>query len=414
MKKDAFYTPVPLADYMASLVRGTPDVIADFASGDGALLSAARRRFPGAALIATDVCESTIEAVKSNFLEVHTSACDFLAIEAREKNATLREARGLISVVLMNPPFSCRGGRKSLASIGGKTVPCSQAMAFVATALTYLAVRGEIIALLPAGCLDAEKDHLIWKAIRSIAEVEVLSSHGHKTFDDCSPRTCVVRIRKAFKARASAVEVGHTEFRNASANGSVRVFRGRLQMHSAVPTAANNGVSLVHSTQLQNTKLIESNVKVARHKCDVITGPAVLIPRVGLPKRSKLVRLKARKAVILSDCVIAICCDSEVSAERLLAKLTLYWPAVERAYGGTGAPYLTIRKLTGLLFGMNYTVTCHAKGSRQLHQCIESAIHARLQILGPSSSPKGSTERTESSVPQSTPVSRKVGRSSLA
>lgn len=410
MKKDAFYTPVPLADYMASLVRETPDVIADFASGDGALLSAAKRRFPRAALVATDVCEFTIEGVTTKFSQVHASACDFLAFEAREKNATLRETKGLISVVLMNPPFSCRGGRKSLASISGKTVACSQAMAFVATALMYLAERGEIIALLPAGCLDAEKDYEIWEEIRSIAEVEVLSSHGHKTFDDCSPRTCVVRIKKTVKGRARDVEVSQAAYRNASNNGSVRLFRGRLQMHSAIPTADRNGVSLVHSTHLKDAKLLESNTKVARRNCDVVTGPAVLIPRVGLPKKSKLVRLKARKTVILSDCVIAICCDSEDSAEQLLAQMTLRWPAVERAYGGTGAPYITIRKLTALLFGMNYTVTCHAKGSRQLHQCIDSAIHARLQMSGQPSCRNGSIERTESPTRNSASASRSTAR----
>jgi hypothetical protein len=408
LKKDAFYTPVPLADYMAGLVLETPDIVADFASGDGALLSAAKRRFPAAALVATDICAKTVGTVRSCLPEALCSDCDFLAPDAREENPVLREAKGLISVALLNPPFSCRGGRKRLASISGKTVACSQAMAFVATALMYLADGGEVIALLPAGCLDAEKDCDIWNEIRAIARIEVLSSHGHKTFDDCSPRTCVVRIKKATGPTVSSGEERGQQSGGASSAGSVRIFRGRLQMHSAVSSNHRKAVSLIHSTQLRDARLLNSKTKVARQTCDVIMGPAVLIPRVGLPKKSKLVRLSVKKSVILSDCVIAICCDSEEAAQRLLDEMTDGWPAVERAYGGTGAPYITIRKLTTLLFDMKYTVTCHAKGSRQLHECINSAIHSRMQMSGQLMSPRLLEDATDDSKRKLSPAHKSV------
>jgi hypothetical protein len=51
----------------------------------------------------------------------------------------------------------------------------------------------------------------------------------------------------------------------------------------------------------------------------------------------------------MSDCVIALECGSTDEAQRIQQRLTENFAVVERQYQGTGAPFITLGRLTALL-----------------------------------------------------------------
>ena len=80
----------------------------------------------------------------------------------------------------------------------------------------------------------------------------------------------------------------------------------------------------------------------------------VLLPRVGQPKRSKVVQYPNSDALVLSDCVIALMCSSPDEAELLWSDLQSNWSLLEREYVGSGARYITNRRLSDLLTRLGY------------------------------------------------------------
>lgn len=80
----------------------------------------------------------------------------------------------------------------------------------------------------------------------------------------------------------------------------------------------------------------------------------VLLPRVGLPNRSKIVKYLEGSAFMLSDCVIALKCDHLEGTGRLWQTLQDNWGLIEQQYVGSGAKYITIRRLMDVLHTIGY------------------------------------------------------------
>jgi hypothetical protein len=104
-----------------------------------------------------------------------------------------------------------------------------------------------------------------------------------------------------------------------------------------------SSLPFIHSTTLRNNQ-IERPLWAAA-TLSIVNGPAVLLPRVGRPDHRKIATLAASERVILSDCVIAIHCDSDDSAGELMESLIERSDILYAAYGGTCAPYLTVADL---------------------------------------------------------------------
>ena len=338
---DQFFTPPEVADALVRVAHGpAPRVVADFAAGDGALLVAAAQRWPNATFVANDADPTVARRVRRSHAEWAVTACDFIDHRSRWKSCVLRRFAGAVDLVLLNPPFSTRGGTCEHVSVDGDELRCSRALAFLLCALEYTRSSGQVCALVPEGSLDSQRDARAWQWLRANASVEIGPEFGAWTFRSCSAATVAVRLSAWGSARA-ALRDDLPRMRPASI--SVRVVRGTLQMHEYVASA--RGASVVHSTDLQCNA-----VRLSTRRTDLprrrICGPAVLLPRVGKPNKGKIAQLASGIEVVPSDCVIGLACDDTETARRVYRLLGADWSALRTMYRGTCAQHLTVARLS--------------------------------------------------------------------
>ena len=336
---DRFYTSPELADTLVGLTkkRRRTIAIADFACGEGSLLLAAERRWPLASMIANDVSAQAIASVRRNCPQWQSACADFLNPRSVRSSA-LRQHLGGVDLVLLNPPFTRRDRRTYRVDFGGEELHASIALAFVVNSLPFLRSSGVVLAVLPDGCLVGKHDEPVWQALRRQFKVEVIRDNSRSTFHGVSARTCLVRMTKLEKLAMPAL--------GGAAQGGLRIFRGRIQMHSRKVVSARLGQPLVHTSHLLAGAVTNSGECV---EGPFVTGPALLFPRVGLVTPGKLCVLGAGRCVTLSDCVLAVACKSETEANALRRRVLAAWPAFASAYRGTGAPYITLERASTVL-----------------------------------------------------------------
>ena len=131
-------------------------------------------------------------------------------------------------------------------------------------------------------------------------------------------------------------------------------------MHSARNGLAGSDYALAHTTDLNNGKLIATRHSITQLRRHVV-GPAVLIPRVGLPTSNKCVLYLKRKRLILSDCVIALKCISTKDAKLVRKTLIDNWESFSTSYRSTCAPYITIQELVSRLTDLGIGVEAIVK-----------------------------------------------------
>jgi hypothetical protein len=127
-------------------------------TNDGDLLIEAERMWPKAKFVATDIDSSAIRRLSRLKPSWTAGRCDLRYSRSRNSCFALQQARGRVSLLLLNPPFSCRGGTKFPAETETGILFASAAMSFVVIASNYVAKKGEIVAILPFGCLYSAKD----------------------------------------------------------------------------------------------------------------------------------------------------------------------------------------------------------------------------------------------------------------
>jgi tRNA1(Val) A37 N6-methylase TrmN6 len=369
---DQFFTPSDIASKLiASFRRRQEAVIADFAAGDGVLLTAAEKRWPKATFIATDIMDATVRRLRCNHQEWNVGKCDFLDKRSRERCAALKDISGHVTLAILNPPFSCRGGERIELIFQGEKVSCSRAMAFVLTATSFLAKNGRLAALLPASCLTSQKDSTAWQLARRHFSIITSTSFGPRTFPDCSARTVIVSFKNASRASRGRLSISKTTSR--ATKIPVGIVRGATPIHAALNGLAGSKWSLVHTTNLQESRVTGERLwlkNLRRH----VSGPAILLPRVGKPDEAKCVLYLQNQRIVLSDCVFAITCRSRADAEQLHGRLKTSWnKVVERAWSGTCAPYATLESLKHVLV----QVGCEVCLSRSQ----ESILAARATVF---------------------------------
>ncbi len=364
---DAIYTPGTLATKMVKLVSQEPRCVADFTCGDGGLLRAAAKRWPSANFVATDISRSALKCVSTLEFVNNTGRCDFLSGRSKGQCKALRDIKGKVDVVLLNPPFTCRGGTRLFVGSESFDVWCSTAMAFLLNSLEYIGPGGEVVAILPAGSMNSEKDRDAWCLLRNICQIEIVSEHDHKTFGSCDPTTRIVHIKKG-EANPTAKETGNItqeKHRKRTAGIEVTLYRGRVQMHSVAP----GKVPLAHSTDLRDHQLVLNGHRT--NSCDLsIKGLFIALPRVGAPAKEKIALYDAKRKVALSDCILALTCDEDLHTIRLHKALVRNWPLLKSLYAGTGAKYLTVANLAHVLRKLGYSVVPHSGANHQLRRSI--------------------------------------------
>ena len=358
---DKIYTPPHLAAMMAgaSTIRpgqGEKFVVADFAAGSGELLLAAATIWPKATMVATDLDSRAVRNLRKIYHWWQTGVCDFMNPRSRQSSPILRSLIGRTNLALLNPPFSCRGGKRVPATVGGTTSKCSMGLAFLVNSIDYLAEGGELIAVLPQGSLTSEKDAATWSLLSRMGDTEVLKNNGFGTFPRAAVRTAVIRFRKRHSRAKTALPPVPND--NSAYLQEllppVSIVRGTTQMNEIKRVEEHtDSIAFVHSTHLQDFK-VASHYKVRGRLGRCAVGPMVLLPRVGQPNRSKLAQYTAPDVFMLSDCVIALMCHSAESAELLWSDLQSNWSLLEQEYVGSGARYITNRRLSNLLTHLGY------------------------------------------------------------
>jgi hypothetical protein len=80
-----------------------------------------------------------------------------------------------------------------------------------------------------------------------------------------------------------------------------------------------------------------------KHRC--VTGPAILIPRVGQITEAKIALLDAPRRIMITDCVIALQSNSLACARAVQDRLVENFATFRAHYVGTGAPFITLGRL---------------------------------------------------------------------
>lgn len=339
---DEIYTPSSLAKLMvdSSSLR-KPKLVADFAAGDGALLLAARDRWPEAALFGSDIKQATTLRLRRRIRGCAVATHDFMdkPLNQRGKGSLI----GKCDVVLLNPPFSCRGSSRHRVTFMGASLAGSKALVFVARALPYLRKGGEIVAILPASVLTSERDSALMAAIRDKFAVSQVGELHRAAFEAHAVSVTVMKFRRR-SVRAEAQGKGSNQPLRAQ-EYSAHIQCGRLPVYRA--KKIESGVPFAHTTNLKGGKL-EGPFRIVSADNVAMEGPIVLLPRVGKPAKAKITFLRSGR-IVPSDCIIGICTKPKGHEEELAQLLAKHWERLEKTFSGSCAPYTTLKRVKALL-----------------------------------------------------------------
>lgn len=346
MNLDDHYTPVELARIVIKHVgMRQPKIIADVAAGEGSLLLQAERRWPSARIVATDIDRGAVShLLRARKHRWKVGRCDFLVANSRAASRPLRDVRGQVNLLLLNPPFSCRGGSYRIVDLVDGPLRASVSMAFVLVGLEYLSPRGQAVVILPAGSLYNKKDEAAWMCIQKRFAVQDLAHWNKKAFPGCAASSVLVKLTPHGSADRAAFssERGSPRRRARKPQSSAVIVRGTCPIHE-IPKDAT-GPRLVHYTDLRDARVVLNGHRGdGAHRC--IAGPAVLIPRVGRITPDKVTIFTSTRRVMISDCVIGLKTHSARTARQLRKLLIDNFGLLAGEYLGTGAPHITLQRL---------------------------------------------------------------------
>ena len=375
--RDPFYTPEHVATDLIQLDNPPRAkkhaLVADFAAGEGDLLRLAAVSWKDVCLFATDIDRRIVARLKRKQPHWEVGCVNFLADRSRRGSRLLKQLRGRVDIVLLNPPFSCRGGTQFTANFEGAQTKCSAAMAFVVLGLSYLRAGGELRAILPASVLSSQKDMAIRRALAAHIKIEVARHYSPSTFRGCCPSTVLVRFLKVAPDPCSD-DLKQLPSRHYSV-GTVELSRGSYQMHRILHSKNGNGTPLIHTTDLGTEDVLSNARRILANGRSLVTGPAVLMQRVGKPDSRKIAIVQEGQEVALSDCIFALKTSNMRRARGVAQRMRSNWSKIEGSFSGTGAPYLTLGRLADSLESIGIGIMNPADASFQYVQSLESRTH---------------------------------------
>jgi predicted RNA methylase len=365
---DRHFTPEFMATYLVARIAKRPTLVADFAAGEGALLKAARLRWPLCNLIATDLDRRAVFELAALEKSI-AGKCDFLSTRSRAGCRALKQRQSEIDVVLLNPPFSCRGNSYHLAELCGEQVKCSTAMAFVIGATHYLNRRGHIAAILPASCMTSDKDANARIALSKTYSIEWQRFDGEGNFPGCEVSVVLLYLRPGAGERRAALKPGLALVQKQEIHAHIS--RGTFPMDQAKTCLHKRGLKLIHSTGLVGHRVEHTHrVNIQRSFVD---GPAIFLPRVGRFNPSKISLKPSPERVAISDCIIALQTTDSLLLPELFQRLLASASYLGASYEGSCAKYTTIERLTDILRNINVVA------SRNMIACAEDKSQTRAQ-----------------------------------
>ncbi len=343
---DQFFTPSNIATgLMVGLTTKSVKVVADFAIGDGSLLKALP--FEPKKAIGLDLDANVINSLKNSYPSWNLANGDFLAPNDKTLK-WLSQWESQVDLVLLNPPFSCRGGSFKLVRLDDKGIRCRTALAFVVNSLKYLKKEGILIAILPLSILKSEADIKVINLIKERWSINFGTRLGPSSFVGCSPNSVVFTLQKR-KVKYQNVE--EPKRYNIDLNLNINVLRGSTQMHK---TYIKGTYPVIHSTNIRNGEFYKDNLNYVDKKTKFVRGTFLCIPRVGLPNKGKIVIISVGKEFILSDCLYGINCLDPLNLVVMRDAILCNWQDFKELYESTCAPYVTLKQLE--LFFLKFNI----------------------------------------------------------
>ncbi|CAM3651290.1 hypothetical protein NOZE110980_09275 [Nocardioides zeicaulis] len=340
---DAYYSPPWLAaELAAALPSGLRGVVLDPSVGGGALLTAIGARFGAdVQLVGLDVDGTTIAALNASHGEWLLSRANLLNTRSRRASHAWRLACSEVAAVVMNPPFSYRGNGGAIVrfhEFEGRVAP---AMQFLLAVLTDLRPTDGVYAVLPDGALDSDKHAALWSVIQSRYGVERLQRFRTTTFKGARVSTWLVRI---VSGRSHLESVPPPPPARALAQQSCRcvsLIRGNVPVYRLAEFSGVDNVPFLHTTNLR-----QGGSELSASSTNAVEAPIAIVNRVGKWRDPECVDLGR---VVLSDCLIALQPHIRTQIQPLMADLANAADVFAAAYRGTGAPYITVARVSQLL-----------------------------------------------------------------
>ncbi len=351
MKDILHYTPEKTANYLVgSSLLTESHAVADFCVGDGSLIRAAAAKWPTARLFINDVDKDALGSASKKVPSALASSVDFLSAELPEKLSLLGFDR--FSTIVLNPPFANRGAKRWQPRGLFDRVDCSRAMAFLLTATTHLEENGEILAILPASTLHSDLDNEARLILKDICNFEFLTKPELGVFPKISATTYIARISNIRPYKSPAILGKEENTHNSEYRTLSSILRGNLSTKKSERIATSSAIGMIHTTSIKQGKVAEiyglTPEQEARGR-KLNTGHYVLLPRVGKVRPDNLCVIHTERPVILSDCLFAIRCKDDITANDILKRLIQKFGKFTTLYNGTGAPYLTRAHLADFL-----------------------------------------------------------------
>jgi hypothetical protein len=339
---DQFFTPAEACALAYRTWEGTDETlrIGDFSCGDGALLELSP--FPNKRVFGLDIDPHVISKLRERHSDWNLCVGDFL-VPSNDTALFLENLVGTLDVVVLNPPFSCRGGAKQKIIFNDQEVFCSKSIAFLVKSLTFLKENGTLMAILPKSVLHSEKDALAMNMIRSRWHVDIKEEFSRKTFQGCFPQSICVCLRRRIER---TLTVPSSIMQSQKTAQKLTLVRGCISIHS---TSNIGSYKVLHTTELRKNEPLLSISRYSSRIGRAVTGKIVTLPRVGVPDKEKVRLLDIKESVSLSDCVLALVPEDASKSIQLLENIKDNWELFETYYGSTCAPYITLSQVIALL-----------------------------------------------------------------
>ena len=339
---DSYYTPSPLADKLAQYIEvGNIHNAVDFCVGDGKLLKAVAKRFSNVKLYGTDISKEAIEQLRNERSDIKLGYCDFKDDNSISKVSFLKNK--LFDLIVMNPPFTCKGSIVEKICFDNNKFKVSTAMYFLLRALRFLSENGGLYAILPISCVYSEKDKKAWEYLQKNYNATLLEEPSPVCFSkDCAPNIVIVyvgRYEVIGNVKSKSVDFSTMPVKN--------IIRGCVRMQNLEFCRTKDSVLLIHTTNMQNGTLVGLK-RIKQSILNTICGPGVVVPRVCNPNRKKVALLDISKEYALSDCVIVIQTETKEDAIKVRNHILSNWDVFVNINKGTGAQYTTLARMNAL------------------------------------------------------------------
>ena len=336
MRIDSFYTSSILADKLVAYINLESVIKVMYPCvGDGELLRSVLRLKSTIKAYGSDISDKSIDDLRSLQNDWELAIIDLLSFDLNSLDRFYNQ-----DLILLNPPFTCKGATIHKFSFDGIEFSSSTAMFFLIKAFEFLRESGEMFCIMPISVCYSKKDKNIWNYLEKYHNAKILEIPNERNhFKGCFPNIVLISLQKGKLGDCNESLQDHIKIRIKNLK------RGNLSVCNIEKHESSNGISFIHTTNLVDNNLKIFNTKLYYKETSIIEGPAILIPRIVKPSLKKIVKINKGQKYLMSDCLIAL----EVYADILDSNYEFIynnWNYIQSTYIGTGAKYTTLERLS--------------------------------------------------------------------